>query len=89
MNGPTEVWHFVRKQVDAGHQAYVVYPVIEENEETELKAALKMYNELSKKMFPDLQVGLLHGRMEAGLERAGHAAVSAGRDPDSGFDHGD
>src|SRR4029079_13487855 len=47
-----EVWQFVGKQVGAGHQAYVVYPVIEENEETELKAALKMHKELSKKIFP-------------------------------------
>ena len=36
----------------------MVYPVIEENEESELKAALKMYKELSKRIFPDLQVGL-------------------------------
>ena len=34
-----------RKQVAAGRQAYVVYPVIEENEENELKAAMKMYGE--------------------------------------------
>ena len=59
-----EVWQFVRKQIAAGHQAYVVYPVIEENEETALKAATKMYRELSKKTFPDLRVGLLHGRLE-------------------------
>ncbi len=63
-----EVWQFVRKQVAAGHQAYVVYPVIEENEETELKAALKMYKELSKKIFPDLRVDLLHGRLDADLK---------------------
>jgi ATP-dependent DNA helicase RecG len=63
-----EVWQFVRKQVTAGHQAYVVYPVIEENEETELKAAMKMYGELSKKIFPDLNVAVLHGRMEADLK---------------------
>jgi ATP-dependent DNA helicase RecG len=43
-----EVWQFVGKQVAAGHQAYVVYPVIEENEESELKAAIKMHKELSK-----------------------------------------
>jgi ATP-dependent DNA helicase RecG len=61
-----EVWDFVRKQVASGHQAYVVYPVIEENEETELKAAIKMYKELSQKIFPDLRVGLLHGRLESG-----------------------
>jgi ATP-dependent DNA helicase RecG len=58
-----EVWQFVGKQVAAGHQAYVVYPVIEENEETELKAALKMHKELSKKIFPNLRVELLHGRL--------------------------
>jgi len=58
-----EVWQFVGKQVAAGHQVYVVYPVIEENEETELKAALKMHKELSKKIFPDRRVELLHGRL--------------------------
>ena len=63
-----EVWHFVRKQVTAGHQAYVVYPVIEETEDNELKAAMKMYNELSKKIFPDLNVAVLHGRMDADLK---------------------
>jgi len=59
-----EVWQFVRKQVAAGHQAYVVYPVIEENEENELKAAMKMYSELSKNTFPDLRVAVLHGKMD-------------------------
>ena len=59
----SEVWEFVGKQVAAGHQAYVVYPVIEESEENELKAALKMHGELQKKIFPSLRVGLLHGRL--------------------------
>jgi ATP-dependent DNA helicase RecG len=63
-----EVWHFVRKQVTAGHQAYVVYPVIEESEDNELKAAMKMYSELSKKVFPDLNVAVLHGRMDPDLK---------------------
>jgi len=63
-----EVWDFLRKQIAAGHQAYVVYPVIEENEDTELKAAIKMFKELSKKIFPDLRVGLLHGRLESDLK---------------------
>ncbi|MEO5937305.1 MAG: ATP-dependent DNA helicase RecG [Terriglobales bacterium] len=79
-----EVWDFVRKQVKAGHQAYVVYPVIEGVEEADLvgltpdeaekakgksklglKAAVHMYDELRKKQFPDLRVGLLHGRLDA------------------------
>jgi ATP-dependent DNA helicase RecG len=60
-----EVWDFVRRQIGAGHQAYVVYPVIEENEERELKAAEQMHRQLREKIFPNLHVGLLHGRMDA------------------------
>ena len=60
-----EVWNYVRKQVDAGRQAYVVYPVIEENEENELKAAIRMHKELSSQVFPGVRVGLLHGRMDS------------------------
>ncbi len=63
-----KVWDFLRKQVAAGHQAYVVYPVIEEGEETELKAAIKMYKELDKRIFPGVRVGLLHGRMDTDLK---------------------
>jgi ATP-dependent DNA helicase RecG len=63
-----EVWDFVRKQVAKGHQVYVVYPVIAENEESELKAAVKMYRELSGKVFADLKVGLLHGRLDSELK---------------------
>ncbi|MBV9625042.1 MAG: ATP-dependent DNA helicase RecG [Acidobacteria bacterium] len=59
-----EVWEFVRKQVDGKHQAYIVYPVIEENQESELKAAMKMYRELSSKIFPGYRVAVLHGRMD-------------------------
>jgi len=77
----SEVWEFVRKQVSGGRQAYVVYPMIEgaPAEQTEfnldgdtgkssksgLKAAIHMYDELRKKIFPELRVGLLHGRLDA------------------------
>ncbi|HYN15083.1 MAG TPA: ATP-dependent DNA helicase RecG [Terriglobales bacterium] len=73
-----EVWDFVRKQVAKGQQTFVVYPVIEEKPEEEsklpalleagrtgLKAAIKMYGELRKRVFPDLRVGLIHGRLSA------------------------
>jgi ATP-dependent DNA helicase RecG len=63
-----EVWDFVRKQIAKGNQAYVVYPVIAESEETELKAAIKMYRELSGKVFADMKVGLLHGRLDSDLK---------------------
>jgi ATP-dependent DNA helicase RecG len=60
-----DVWGFVRREIAAGHQAYVVYPVIEENEERELKAAEQMHRQLHEKIFPNLHVGLLHGRLDS------------------------
>jgi ATP-dependent DNA helicase RecG len=64
-----EVWEFARKIIAKGQQVYVVYPVIEQSSdvaaEKELKAAIKMYDELRKKIFRDLRVGLLHGKMAA------------------------
>jgi ATP-dependent DNA helicase RecG len=60
-----EVFGFVRKQVAAGHQAYVVYPVIDEANDKELKAAVKMYEEIRRRILPELRSGLLHGRLEA------------------------
>src|SRR5262249_2720390 len=60
-----EVWNFVGKQIAAGHQAYVVYPVIEENEPKDIKSATKLYDELRRRVFPDRRVALLHGRLDA------------------------
>jgi ATP-dependent DNA helicase RecG len=58
------VWEFLRREVQAGHQAYIVYPVIEESK-LELKAAMEEYERLSKSVFPKLKVGLLHGRLSS------------------------
>lgn len=58
------VWEFVRREVARGRQAYVVYPVVEESK-AELKAATAEFERLSKKEFPKLKVGLLHGRMRS------------------------
>jgi ATP-dependent DNA helicase RecG len=58
------VWESVRREVEAGHQAYIVYPVIEESK-LELKAAMEEYERLSKSVFPKLRVGLLHGRLSS------------------------
>lgn len=74
-----EVWEFVRKQVAAGRQAYIVYPVIEEGAmEGELKAAIKMYEQLRKTEFASLRVGLLHGRMSADDKDATMAGFQKG-----------
>jgi ATP-dependent DNA helicase RecG len=60
-----QVYSFLKKEIDRGRQAYVVYPVIEESETTAMKAAQKMHDHLSRIVFPDLAVGLLHGRLPA------------------------
>jgi ATP-dependent DNA helicase RecG len=58
------VWGGVRREVQAGHQAYIVYPVIEESK-LELKAATDEYERLSKQVFPEFRLGLLHGRLSS------------------------
>ncbi|HUA61701.1 MAG TPA: ATP-dependent DNA helicase RecG [Verrucomicrobiae bacterium] len=57
------VYSFVKRHVDEGRQAYVVYPVIEESETQAMKAAQKMYEHLSTEVFPGIAVGLMHGRL--------------------------
>jgi ATP-dependent DNA helicase RecG len=68
------VWDFVRREVAAGRQAYVVYPVIEQTKsaaaERELKAAIVEHARLRESIFPSLRVGLLHGRMKADEKEA-------------------
>ncbi len=58
------VWESLRREVHAGHQAFIVYPVIEESK-LELKAAMEEYQRLSKDVFPELKLGLLHGRLSS------------------------
>src|SRR5208283_44814 len=58
-----EVYSFLKKQIDSGRQAYVVYPVIEESETQAMKAAEKMHEHLSRVVYPGLTVGLLHGKL--------------------------
>jgi ATP-dependent DNA helicase RecG len=58
------VWGGVRREVEAGHQAYIVYPVIEESK-LELKAAIEEYERLSREVFPKYKLGLLHGRLSS------------------------
>ena len=57
------VWESLRRQIDAGRQAFVLYPVIEESKQ-ELKAATAEYERLAKNVFPKRRVGLLHGRLK-------------------------
>jgi len=56
------VWEFLRREIGQGRQAYIIYPVIEESKQ-ELKAATAEYERLSRDVFPNLRIGLLHGRL--------------------------
>ncbi|OGU35458.1 MAG: ATP-dependent DNA helicase RecG [Gemmatimonadetes bacterium RIFCSPLOWO2_12_FULL_68_9] len=58
------IYEFLREQCAAGRQAYVVYPVIEESERLDLRAATTMSAELARQLAP-VRVGLVHGRMAA------------------------
>jgi ATP-dependent DNA helicase RecG len=60
-----DIYEFVRAQMDAGRQAYVIYPLVEESEKVDLKAATAMFDHLSQEIFPHYKVGLLHGKMKS------------------------
>ncbi|MCA9941975.1 MAG: ATP-dependent DNA helicase RecG, partial [Anaerolineales bacterium] len=54
---------FIRKQVGEGRQAYLIYPLVEESDKVDAKAAVEEHERLQSKVFPDLKVGLIHGRL--------------------------
>ena len=59
-----EMYQFVREQVDAGRQVYVIYPLVEDSAKIDLKAATEMADHLQTEVFPAYTVGLLHGRLK-------------------------
>jgi len=60
-----QVYSSLKRQIDLGRQAYIVYPVIEESETVAMKAAQQMHAQLSEIVFPQFKVGLLHGKLPA------------------------
>jgi ATP-dependent DNA helicase RecG len=68
----------VRTELNRGHQAYIVYPLIEESEKMELLAAKEEYDRI-KKVFPEFEVGLLHGRMRPQEKESVMRAFKEGR----------
>lgn len=59
-----KIYEFIREQISAGRQAYVVYPIIEESEKLDLRNATEMYENLRQEIFPEYKIGLLHGKMK-------------------------
>jgi ATP-dependent DNA helicase RecG len=60
----------VEEEVRKGRQAFIVYPLVEESEKLDLKDATRMAEHLRKDVFPEFQVGLLHGRMKSDEKEA-------------------
>ena len=54
---------FLKQEIEKGRQAFIICPLVEESESIETKAAVEEYGRLSQQVFPDLRLGLLHGRM--------------------------
>lgn len=68
--------NFIRKQVEAGHQCFIVCPAVEENQELDIKSAVAWANALKSTVFPDLRIALLHGQMKPAEKEAAMAAFA-------------
>jgi ATP-dependent DNA helicase RecG len=66
----TGVYLGIKREIELGRQVYIVYPLVEESEKMDLKAATEMYQKLSKEVFPQYRVGLLHGKMKPSEKEA-------------------
>jgi ATP-dependent DNA helicase RecG len=73
-----EVYAFIRSQLEAGRQAYVIYPLVEESAKVDLKAATEMADTLQHDVFPEYRVGLVHGRLKAAAKDSAMKAFAAG-----------
>ncbi|MGC2235120.1 MAG: ATP-dependent DNA helicase RecG [Pyrinomonadaceae bacterium] len=73
------VYKGIEREINLGRQVYVVYPLIDESEKMDLKAATKMFEELRDKIFPNYRVGLLHGKMKGSEKEEIMGEFVAGR----------
>jgi ATP-dependent DNA helicase RecG len=60
-----DVYRLVRRELAAGRQVYIIYPLVEQSAKVDLKAATEMADTLAHDVFQEFRVGLLHGRMKA------------------------
>jgi ATP-dependent DNA helicase RecG len=60
----SRAYQFIQSQLDKGHQAFIIYPLVEESEKVEAKAAVEEHKRLQSEVFPNQKVGLLHGRLK-------------------------
>lgn len=69
---------FIRGQVEQGRQAYIIYPLVEESDKIDAKAAVEEFERLQKEVFPDLKLGLIHGRLKSDEKEAAMRAFYGG-----------
>jgi ATP-dependent DNA helicase RecG len=69
---------FVRRQVAEGRQAYIIFPLVEESDKIDAKAAVEEFEVLRKEVFPELRLGLVHGRLRAEEKESAMRAFYAG-----------
>jgi ATP-dependent DNA helicase RecG len=73
-----DAWSLIREQVALGQRAYVVLPLVEESEKLDLRSAVEVHRHLAQEVFPDLSVGLLHGRLASEDKQRALQAFAAG-----------
>lgn len=73
-----QAYDLIRSEVVRGHRAYVVLPLVEESEKSDLRSAVEVHRQLAGDVFPELQVGLLHGRLASADKQAAIAAFARG-----------
>jgi ATP-dependent DNA helicase RecG len=73
-----EAYRFIESELKKDRQVYVVYPLVEETEKSDLKAATEMAEHLQKDVFPNWKVGLLHGKMKGDEKEAVMASFKSG-----------
>lgn len=69
-------YNFIRRQTAEGRQAYLIYPLVEESDTIDARAAVEEYERLSHEVFPDRRVGLVHGRLRSDEKDAAMRAFS-------------
>ncbi len=74
-----KIYEFVRKQMQEGAQVYVVFPLVEETEKSDLKSAVESYEKMRSGFFADFTLGLLHGRMKTAEKEEAMQAFKEGR----------
>ncbi len=73
-----QAYELIRAEVALGQRAYVVLPLVEESEKSDLRSAVEVHRQLAAEVFPELQVGLLHGRLASAEKQAAIAAFARG-----------